>query len=221
MPRPYEEPARGRSAVEEALIEAASELLAETGPTTTSVRDIAGRAGVNHAQVHHYFGGKRGLLKEAMRRMASAHHEALADIAGERPFPPAMTMPLERYLQAVVRAAIEGDIELAGIEISEGMSAWRTILDHLTSRAGLTEPDTDVKAALAAGAAMQLGWLALEPIIFLIADVQPDEQDEIRDRVRRTVYRVQAQVYSKPGPATTSGEGATVPAPTEPTAASA
>lgn len=181
--------------MEEALVAATSELLAESGPRATSVRDIADRAGVNHAQVHHYFGGKRALLKEAMRRMARAHNDALHDITGDRPLPPAMTMPSERYLQAVVRATIEGDIELAGIELSEGgTSMWRGVLDHLTSLAGLTEPNMDVKAALAAGAALQLGWLALEPIILLIADVQPEEKDEIRDRVRRTVYRVQAQV---------------------------
>jgi AcrR family transcriptional regulator len=192
MPSPGDAPTRGRSAVEEALIEATCQLLSELGPRATSVRDIAARAGVNHAQVHHYFGGKRGLLKEAMRRMALAHYEALQEMSGDRPFPPAMTMPYERYLQAVVRAAIEGDTELAAMEISAGVSIWHSVLDHLTARAGLSEPTSEIKAALAAGAALQLGWLALEPIIFRIAEVEPDEEQDVRERVRQTVYRIQA-----------------------------
>ena len=33
-----------------------------------AARHLAERAGVNHGQVHHYFGGKRGLLEAAMRQ---------------------------------------------------------------------------------------------------------------------------------------------------------
>ncbi|MCP3989396.1 MAG: TetR/AcrR family transcriptional regulator [Actinomycetia bacterium] len=180
-----DEPTRGRLAVEAALIEAACDLLAELGPRATSVRDIATQAGVNHGQVHHYFGGKRGLLKEAMRQMAHRHYEAIRELSGDKVIPPPMATPDDqRYWRAVVRATIEGDMELARTEVDEGVSVSRSVLDFLTERRGFDEPPIDLKVALAEGTALQLGWMAMEPFLFLVADVKPDEEDEVRERIR-------------------------------------
>lgn len=184
-----EDGAKGRQAVEEALIEAAGDLLAQVGPRATTVRDIAARAGVNHGQVHHYFGGKRGLLKETMRRMARAHHEAIIEISGAHPVPPPLATPAdERYWRAVVRATIEGDIDLAGTEVEEGVSVSRQVLEYFTARRGLTEAPLDLKVALAEGTATQLGWMALEPFLFLVAGVEADEEDAVRDAIRDRAY---------------------------------
>ncbi len=49
---------RGPDAVRNALIEATAKLCGERSPALVSVRDIAAEAGVNHGQVHHYFGSK-------------------------------------------------------------------------------------------------------------------------------------------------------------------
>jgi AcrR family transcriptional regulator len=183
------EPARGREAVEDALIEATCDLLSEVGPRATSVRDIASRAGVNHGQVHHYFGGKRALLKEAMRRMARYYYEAIKELSGGQVIPPPLASPDDqRYLKALVRATIEGDVDLARTEIEEGVSVSRGVLEFLTQRRGLTEPPLDLKVALAEGTAMQLGWMALEPLLFLVADVKPEEEDEVRETIRRIAY---------------------------------
>ena len=72
---PAKKQRRGKEAVKAALITAAGELLAEIGPKAMSVRDVAVRAGVNHGQVHHYFNGKDGLIKTAMRALAKEHME--------------------------------------------------------------------------------------------------------------------------------------------------
>ena len=129
------EPARGREAVEAALIDATCDLLAEFGPRATSVRDIAKRAGVNHAQVHHYFGGKRGLLMAAMRTLARDHHDGRGALQPTDPLPPPMAAPGDqRYWIAVVRATIEGDLELAGLEVADGVSVARGALEHLTEQ---------------------------------------------------------------------------------------
>ena len=53
---------RGRKNVEKRLIDSASYLVGSVGPNQLTIRDIADHAGVNHAQIHHYFGGKKGLL---------------------------------------------------------------------------------------------------------------------------------------------------------------
>ena len=83
---------RGGEAVRTALLDAAAELLAEVGPEATSVRDVARRAGVNHGQVHHYFGGKRGLLEAAMRGLAHDHHAFVRERRGDAAYPPPLLL---------------------------------------------------------------------------------------------------------------------------------
>lgn len=48
------------------LIMAAGELFAEHGIDAVSVRDIAGKAGVNIGLIHYHFGGKDGLIEAVM-----------------------------------------------------------------------------------------------------------------------------------------------------------
>src|SRR3954451_3549792 len=45
-----------------ALLDTALEAVAEQGPATISLRDVARRAGVSHAAPTHHFGDKAGLL---------------------------------------------------------------------------------------------------------------------------------------------------------------
>ena len=63
-----------------ALIDAAVEALAETGPSALSLRAVAKRAGVSHAAPAHHFGDKAGLLTavaaEGYDRFADALEQA-------------------------------------------------------------------------------------------------------------------------------------------------
>ena len=47
------------------------------GPNQLTIRDIADHAGVNHAQIHHYFGGKKGLLIATYKQLAFEHVQQL------------------------------------------------------------------------------------------------------------------------------------------------
>ncbi len=193
MAKPNEAPAKGREAVEHALLEAAGDLLAEVGPRATTVRDIAARAGVNHAQVHHYFGGKRALLLQAMEHMARHHYEAMRALSAG-PVPPPITLPPDqRYWWAIVRATIEGDLELAGVEVTSGNSLIRDVVEYAIKRFGLDEPDIDLKAGLAELAAAQLGWLTMERFIFMAVGVEPDEEEQVRTKVRRNLSQRRLQ----------------------------
>ena len=49
----------------------------------------------------------------------------------------------------------------------------------------LDEPDTQIKALAAIGMALEMGWAALEPFIFSVADVQGKEQEQVREIVRK------------------------------------
>ena len=60
--------ARGRSAAEEALLDAAERLLVEVGHAGITTRRLAEAAGVNHGLVHYYFGSNENLLVRALER---------------------------------------------------------------------------------------------------------------------------------------------------------
>ncbi len=66
----------GRAEVMEAVRQAATDLFAERGADAVTVREVADRAGVNHALIHRHFGTKEELLRvvlsEAVERMAVA-----------------------------------------------------------------------------------------------------------------------------------------------------
>jgi TetR/AcrR family transcriptional regulator, repressor for neighboring sulfatase len=191
--RPGDGPAepKGRAAVEEALTAAAAELLAERGPRATGVREIAARAGVNHGQIHHYFGGKGPLLRAAMHRLAAEHQANATTRAGGGPFPPALTVGRDvRYWQAVIRAVLDGDLDLAATEVADGLSVPRRALVALAEAHGLDAPDTDLKARTAASVCLQLAWEALEPFVFLVTDVEPHEEETVRRYVADLAVRV-------------------------------
>jgi AcrR family transcriptional regulator len=182
-----EAPLRGE-AVRTALVEAAAALLADAGPRAVSVRDVARRAGVNHGQVHHYFGGKRGLLRAAMRHLAARHLEHTLELSDGGPIPPALSLAGDPdYWRAVCQVVMEGDLELARLEIDEGISVPRRALDALSTRRGVAPDDLDFKARFAALAALQLGWVAFEDFMMLIADVPEQDREALRERVRAIV----------------------------------
>lgn len=62
----------GRDEVRSAVITATSSLVAERGPDGFSVRDIAARAGINHALVHRHFGTKADVLEQTLAAEAEA-----------------------------------------------------------------------------------------------------------------------------------------------------
>ena len=178
-------PVRGGDAVRAALIDAAGQLLAEVGPRALSVRAVAERAGVNHGQVHHYFGGKRGLLKEAMATLAADHWHNARQRAGVHDIPPALSLAEDStYWQATCRAVLENDMELAGMEVAKGTSVPRDALQLMNARRDEVD-ETTLKATFALAVVAQLGWVAFEPFAFLVADVDAADQAAVRERVRQ------------------------------------
>ena len=69
---------RGRKNVEKRLIDSAA-YIGSVGPNQLTIRDIADHAGVNHAQIHHYFGGKKGLLIATYKQLAFEHVQQLEE----------------------------------------------------------------------------------------------------------------------------------------------
>ena len=177
--------ARGSDAVKAALIEAAAKMLGEMAPSRISVRDVAERAGVNHGQVHHYFGGKRALLKAAMLHLANAHFEHSSELAGEQPLPPALSLAEDTdYWRAICQAVIEGDLDLARADIDAGVSVPLEIVNALLQRNDPNTDDLEWKTRFAVVAAMNWGWVAFEDYLMMIADIDADQQRDARASVK-------------------------------------
>lgn len=185
---PGSDPVRGSDAVRAALVEAAADALADAGPSSVSVREVARRAGVNHGQVHHYFGGKRGLLEAAMRHLAQEHLAFIDARTGGGGIPLALQLADDpRYWRAVCQAVMEGDLALAGLEVREGISVPVRALHVLRERFAIADDDLDFKARFATVAALQLGWVALEDFLLMVSEVDASDREELRERVRGLV----------------------------------
>ena len=176
---------RGREAVKTALINAACEMLAESGPNGMSVRNVANRAGVNHGQVHHYFGGKEGLIEAAASHLAREHYNnARARSEGSAVPEPLTLREDSQYLQAIVRLVLDGKLNVAAQEIDSGQSIPVEARRALMSDYPNGEVPVEAKARFAFLVAMELGWAALEPFIMRLADVNEKEQSAVRDHAR-------------------------------------
>jgi len=181
-----EKSTRSRVDSEERLIVAAGELISEVGPRALSVRGVAERAGVNHGLVHHYFGGKDGLLQAAMVRLVEEHAVFAREKSQGSPMPAPLSLKDDqKYLRAVVRSVLDDEMELAQTELTAGVSVPRTALEHAVSTKNLEKADVETKALFSIGMAMEMGWAALEPFIFASMDVVGDEEQEaVRSYVR-------------------------------------
>lgn len=130
------------AATKQALLRAASDLFAEKGFTATTVRDVAGRAGVNQALVFRYFGSKhelftavldsdaefveRGPVGELPRRVLDAlvgeepdaeHHRLLAMLRSYGDVDAAQLLRAqvgERYSSRLAELSAEPDARLRG-----------------------------------------------------------------------------------------------------------
>ena len=176
---------RGRDKVKTALINAACEMLAESGPNAMSVRNVATRAGVNHGQVHHYFGGKEGLIEAAAAHLAAQHYANAQERASGSPVPIPLTLSEDsQYLQTVVRLVLDGRLDVAVQEIESGQSVPVNARRALMGDYPDGEVPPELKARFAVVLATELGWAALESFIMRLADVDEKEQELVREYAR-------------------------------------
>ena len=150
-------PPRGPDAVRAALLEAAVAVYA--AGERFSAREIARRAGVNHGQVHHLFGGRQGLKRAMLEHLAAAQADALPANA-----PPAallraaaeVALADPRFARVLARALLE---QAPGAPPPQERFP---VVDRL--RASLEGTPYD-RAALAEGLATALGFALFGPWI--------------------------------------------------------
>ena len=170
----------GRKNVEKKLIDSAAELLGSIGPNQLSIRDIAVHAGVNHAQIHHYFGGKQGLLEATYKQLAFEHMQQLErrnigvmDL-GKEP----LSELTENYFNALIRAVLDGQMELLRVQVDSGLSMSKKTLNELTKLRGASKPSAEDKAAIALVMVMEFGFAAIKPYITEVLKISDKDMKE-------------------------------------------
>ncbi|MCB1016586.1 MAG: TetR/AcrR family transcriptional regulator [Acidimicrobiales bacterium] len=166
-PSPEDRPV-GRAEVMEAVREAATELFAERGPDAVTVREVADRAGVNHALIHRHYGTKEELLRvvlaQAVERMAEAARgteNTGEDIRG-------VIAALRREEPAI---RLLGWALLAGYPIEQiwpeypAFQRVQTVLGEEQRQTGGRGDREDPRVVVATGTAMLFGWMVFRPFL--------------------------------------------------------
>jgi len=150
---------KGEQEVRQALLMAAIEAYSAG---FFSVRKIAQRAGVNHGQVHHYFGGLKALKRcvlETLGEGLRARVFALGESTPENLTKNAARAVLEdrRFVRALARQILDD-------ETAQVYQLQFPVVEKLQTLIGKEAgPSTEVE--LAEGLAQTLGWAFFEPWI--------------------------------------------------------
>ena len=184
----------GKDAVKKALIKAAAELFSERSAAAVSVRDIAKRAGVNHALLHRHFGTKDALRKAVMDDLAAEMGGAMAKTLAS-PAGPAAAMHAVGdnvgFVRILARALLDGE-SLASIR--DGfpvLEALREQAKHLQA-AGIARDDVDARMMAGLTLAVCSGWLVFEPFILRASGLE-GEPEQLRVDMLHTFLQLLAK----------------------------
>jgi AcrR family transcriptional regulator len=161
-----------------AILAAARELFAGSGYAGTSMRAVAGAAGVDAALVHHYFGGKDDLFLAALRlpidpRAALAPVvEAGPDGAGERLLRVFVSVWDDEQNQPALLALVRGVADPDGQRLLRD-GVLQVVLGPVGRALGVDDPErrTALVASQMVGIVMLRYLLRVEPL----ASMSPDD----------------------------------------------
>ncbi|MCF3960660.1 TetR/AcrR family transcriptional regulator [Streptomyces fuscigenes] len=165
MGRRSETPRKG-DLREQALLDAAEELLARVGLERMTVEDIAKGAGISRGSLYFYFRSKQDVLAALVARTMIAVREDAARAAEDTASPPARSVErallrtgrMWREHGTVMRAAVENAArnEAVGRSWNETVEVFAAAMRQVLVRAGLPDGDGPADAAAVARA---LCWM--------------------------------------------------------------
>ena len=174
---------KGRQNVEKKLIESAAVLVGSIGPNQLSIRDIADHAGVNHAQIHHYFGGKDGLLIATYKLLAFEHVEQLQrrNVSPDNMIKEPLSEITNNYFRAVIRAVLDNRMDLVRVQVDSDLSMSKKTLDQLVKLKNKKKPTAEMKAAIALIMVVEFGLASMKPYIIEVLDITEKEINTFMD----------------------------------------
>jgi len=174
---------KGRQNVEKKLIESASVLVGSIGPNQLTIRDIADHAGVNHAQIHHYFGGKDGLLIATYKLLAFEHVEQLQrrNVTPDNMIKEPLSEITNNYFRAVIRAVLDNRMDLVRVQVDSNLSMSKKTLDQLVKLKNKKKPTAEMKAAIALIMVVEFGLASMKPYIMEVLDINDQEMKKFME----------------------------------------
>jgi AcrR family transcriptional regulator len=174
---------KGRQNVEKRLIESAAVLVGSIGPNQLTIRDIAEHAGVNHAQIHHYFGGKDGLLIATYKLLAFEHMEQLQrrNVSVDNLVREPLGDITNNYFKAIIRAVLDNRMDLVMVQVDANLSMSKKTLGQLVKLKNLEKPTAEMKAAIAIVMVVEFGYASMKPYIMEVLDINENEMKKFMD----------------------------------------
>ena len=174
---------KGRQNVEKKLIESAAVLVGSIGPNQLTIRDIAEHAGVNHAQIHLYFGGKDGLLTATYKLLSFEHIEQLQrrDVSVDNLIREPLGSITNNYFKAIIRAVLDNRMDLVRVQVDSNLSMSKKTLDQLVKIKNEKKPTAEMKAAIAIVMVVEFGLASMKPYIMEVLDINEKEMKKFMD----------------------------------------
>jgi AcrR family transcriptional regulator len=189
-PRRRGRPRGGESGARERILASAVDEFGDQGYDGATIRNIAARAGVDSALVHHYFGTKADLFAEAVGAPMRPDIDVPAILAGPRD---ALGEHLVRY---VLEAWERPDVRTQGVVLLRSAIGNRfatPLLAGFLSRellgriaAELDAPDAELRASLAAS---QVAGLLIGRYVLKLPALAAASVDELVSRIGPAVQR--------------------------------
>ena len=163
-----------------AVLDAASELFAENGPAATSIREVAGRSGVNHGLVYRHFGTKEELVAAVLDHVSDQVNAAIARSGTD-------TGALaERQWRVLAHTILDG--------YPVGRMQRRVPFVRQLVAEAAQHTDDQGAARIAAGhvVALELGWQLFKPFILAATGLGPVPDHEVRHASLQLMGRILA-----------------------------
>ncbi|MEI3847943.1 MULTISPECIES: TetR/AcrR family transcriptional regulator [Microbacterium] len=181
---------RGESGSRERILSAAVEEFGEHGYEAATIRAIAGRAEVDSALVHHYFGTKADLFAEAVGMPVRPDHDVPGILRGPR------DGVGERLVRYVLEAFERPEVRKRGVMLLRtaiGSKAMTPLVAGFLSReligrvaTELDVPDAELRAGLVAS---QMAGMLMGRYVLRLAPLAEASVDDLVARVGPTVQR--------------------------------
>ncbi len=162
-----------------AVLGSAAELFAERGPTATSIRDIAERAGVNHGLVFRHFGAKENLVGAVLDHLgiASADTGVLTRQSIHDP-------QLRLHWMVLARCILDG---YPVGQLQERFPVMSQLLDIAREH---HDDDRAAELAVAHLAAFELGWQLFGPFLRTASGLQDISDADLHRDIDRESRRI-------------------------------
>ena len=181
---------KGKAAVQQALISAASVCFARKGIAQVSVREIALAAGVNHGLVHRHFGSKEKLLKATLTHLSVSVETKLGALKGDERTAELLpkifggTQDVGLHWRVITHALLEG---MTVEELQQDFPVFKRIVDACT-RDGLPATEALAKASLIF--ATGLGYMVFEPYLKGAVEHNSVHWDQVRPQLMQQFLKL-------------------------------